>query len=275
MVTNHLVSQNGIVGQSDIFTGVLGESNSWFGVSGESDSYIGVSGRSVSHVGVSARSDDSYGLTARSDNFHAAYFRGDKEGGFADIVLLASGDNATGDNGVIMSDPSRDGSDLFMVANDAVVARIDNNKNGQGNFFVWDGEGTNLFQVNIDGDVLVKGSTVHGSDRNRKEQITDISYPKILQSIKEMPIYAWQYKGQDRRHIGPMAQDFHHAFNLGDDDKSIAAIDSDGVALAAIKAQQSIIEKQQAQIDLLKEELDDLKRVITSKPHNKKVKDTN
>ncbi len=46
-----------------------------------------------------------------------------------------------------------------------------------------------------------------------------------------------------------MAQDFFKAFKLGDDDKSIAAIDSDGVALAAVKAQQDIIEQQRAELD--------------------------
>ena len=80
-----------------------------------------------------------------------------------------------------------------------------------------------------------------------------------------MPIYEWQYRGEARRHIGPMAQDFHKAFNLGDDDKTIATIDADGVALAAIKAQQEIIEKQQTQIDDLRQELDDFKIMMGSK----------
>ena len=37
------------------------------------------------------------------------------------------------------------------------------------------------------------------------------------------------------RHIGPMAQDFYGAFNVGMDDKHIATTDEDGVALAAIQ----------------------------------------
>ena len=37
------------------------------------------------------------------------------------------------------------------------------------------------------------------------------------------------------RHMGPMAQDFYAAFGLGTDDKHIATIDADGVALAAIQ----------------------------------------
>lgn len=98
-------------------------------------------------------------------------------------------------------------------------------------------------------------SLVHSSDRNRKEKIESIKYNQLLEAVKEMPVYEWQFKKDDRRHIGPMAQDFHEAFGLGNDDKVIAALDADGVALAAIKAQQEIIEKQQSQIDDLSAKL--------------------
>lgn len=36
-------------------------------------------------------------------------------------------------------------------------------------------------------------------------------------------------------HLGPMAQDFHAAFNVGMDDKHMATVDEEGVALAAIQ----------------------------------------
>lgn len=45
-----------------------------------------------------------------------------------------------------------------------------------------------------------------------------------------------QSEGTAVRHIGPMAQDFQHAFAVGADDKHIAVLDADGVALAAIQA---------------------------------------
>ena len=154
-----------------------------------------------------------------------------------------------------MSDPDVTGSNLFVAANHAVVAKIDKNKNGEGSFLVQDGLGCVLFQVDINGNVKVNNSTVHGSDRNRKEQINTVSYDSILNAIIEMPIYEWQYKKEDRRHIGPMAQDFHKAFSLGDDDKSIAAIDADGVALAAVKAQQVMIEKQAEQLKIQSEQI--------------------
>ena len=84
------------------------------------------------------------------------------------------------------------------------------------------------------------------------------SVDELLESLKELPIYEWQYKGKDRRHIGPMAQDFHAAFGLGDDDKTIATIDADGIALAAIQAQQELIEAQSAKIDQQAEIIENL-----------------
>ncbi len=56
-------------------------------------------------------------------------------------------------------------------------------------------------------------------------------------SPRQQPLYTWNAKGTDPavKHPGPMAQDFYAAFGLGDSDISIATIDLDGVALAAIR----------------------------------------
>jgi hypothetical protein len=59
----------------------------------------------------------------------------------------------------------------------------------------------------------------------------------VLEKVQSLPITEWQYKVDSRgqRHLGPMAQDFHAAFGLnGADDKHIATVDEEGVALAAI-----------------------------------------
>ena len=54
-----------------------------------------------------------------------------------------------------------------------------------------------------------------------------------------MSIATWNWKSQDAsiRHMGPMAQDFHAAFGLGETDKGISTMDADGVALAAAAIQ--------------------------------------
>ena len=67
-----------------------------------------------------------------------------------------------------------------------------------------------------------------------------------------MPITSWAYKTDNTtRHIGPMAQDFHKAFGLGGSDKSIATVDADGVALAAIQGLHQMMKDKDAKIGTL------------------------
>jgi hypothetical protein len=82
------------------------------------------------------------------------------------------------------------------------------------------------------------GSWSSLSDRDAKENFAPVDTREILRGVVEMPITTWNYKTQDPsiRHIGAMAQDFHSAFGIGEDDKHISTIDPDGVALAAIRA---------------------------------------
>ena len=86
------------------------------------------------------------------------------------------------------------------------------------------------------GDVTINGTLTQGSDRNRKENIKSISQAEILSKVADLDIAQWNYIDDDATHIGPMAQDFYSAFGLGDTDKGIASIDSDGIALVAIQA---------------------------------------
>ena len=57
---------------------------------------------------------------------------------------------------------------------------------------------------------------------------------------------SWNYKaqGRDIRHFGPMAQDFHAAFGLGESDRTITTVDADGVALAAIQGLNAKLEEE-------------------------------
>jgi hypothetical protein len=76
------------------------------------------------------------------------------------------------------------------------------------------------------------------SDRNAKENFLPVDGKEILRRLSLIPITTWNYKSENKliRHIGPMAQDFYAAFELGRDNKRICTIDPDGVALAAIQA---------------------------------------
>jgi hypothetical protein len=76
------------------------------------------------------------------------------------------------------------------------------------------------------------------SDRNAKEAFRDLDLDDVLARIAGLPMQEWQYRDQPGavRHIGPVAQDFHEAFGLGESTLRINMIDADGVALAGVKA---------------------------------------
>ena len=98
------------------------------------------------------------------------------------------------------------------------------------------------------------------SDRNLKENFRPVSPRDVLDKMANIPISRWNFKGDSATpHIGPMAQDFHAAFGLGTDERHIATVDADGVALAAIqglnqKLEEKLKEKD-GEIELLKERL--------------------
>jgi len=73
------------------------------------------------------------------------------------------------------------------------------------------------------------------SDRALKENLVLAEPQQTLQQLAQVPVYYWNAKGGGARHIGPMAQDFAAAFAVGENNTSLATIDLDGVALAAIQ----------------------------------------
>ena len=105
------------------------------------------------------------------------------------------------------------------------------------------------------------------SDRNAKQEFEKVEPREVLEKVAELPISRWSFK-QDpaTRHLGPMAQDFHAAFGVGPDDKHIATVDADGVALAAIQGLNQKLTEELKRRDLenaeLKRELMELKNVV-------------
>jgi Chaperone of endosialidase len=102
------------------------------------------------------------------------------------------------------------------------------------------------------------------SDRNLKEAIAAISPRDVLSKVAQMAVTTWQFKGNERRYMGPMAQDFRAAFGLGDDDKSISTTDASGVALAAIQGLNQMVQEKEAEIAALRKAHDELKRKMAA-----------
>ena len=125
------------------------------------------------------------------------------------------------------------------------------------------GSGEVEFQLDNNGDLEIAGALTENSDVNAKRDIEDIQHQAILAKVVQLPIKKWSYRdAPDVRHIGPMAQDFYQAFQLGHTEKGISTLDSSGVALAAIQAlklENNVLSKKVAEIDTLKSENEQLR----------------
>jgi Chaperone of endosialidase len=108
--------------------------------------------------------------------------------------------------------------------------------------FVARASGGVIFYSSIDESTGVtlppgSGSWSSLSDRSVKTGIARLDDAAVLRRVAALPVTEWSYRaeGLGIRHLGPMAQDFHALFGVGEDARHIATIDEAGVALAAIK----------------------------------------
>ena len=113
---------------------------------------------------------------------------------------------------------------------------------------------SDAFVVFKNGNAMLKGTLTQGSDRNRKTDLALSDTRSILALVGELPLYTWKYRGEDVTHLGPMAQDFFAAFQLGGTDTGIASVDADGVALAAIQELKKQLDAKGAEIARLQEQ---------------------
>ncbi len=124
--------------------------------------------------------------------------------------------------------------------------------------------------MSLDGNGLFVNNTfVSLSDRRAKAGFTPIDPRDVLEKVAALPITRWHYTNAPATtHLGPVAQDFHAAFGLGLDDKSIATVDADGVALAAIQGLNrkltDEVQRQDREIKGLQRSLSELRSLVES-----------
>jgi len=141
---------------------------------------------------------------------------------------------------------------------------------GSANVMNWFYSGTsqNLMSLATNGTLTTVGPVNPPSDRNVKQDFAAVDAMAVLEKVAALPIQSWAYKNSpETRHIGPVAQDFHAAFQFnGDDDKHISTVDADGVALAAIQGLNAKVEsgKQKAEMRManLEAENSELKQAV-------------
>ena len=171
-------------------------------------------------------------------------------GGYASVVGGGQYNTATGSRATIPGGEANTASGNWSLAAGAGAEAIHNRA------FVWSSGGTtastntNSFTVratggarfitatNLVGAILESGATAWAvlSDSNAKTSVEAVEPREILAKLAALPVTSWSYKHDpQRRYIGPMAQDFHAAFGLGNNDTTITTLDTDGVTLAAIQ----------------------------------------
>ena len=104
------------------------------------------------------------------------------------------------------------------------------------------------------------------SDRAAKENFAVVDTMDVLERLVAVPVSDWNYRTQDAsiRHIGPMAQDLHATFGVGESERMINAVDAQGIAFAAIQGLnaklEAKLEERDAEIRALRAEVGELPR---------------
>lgn len=114
------------------------------------------------------------------------------------------------------------------------------------------------------GNMTIRGNLTELSSRQEKHNIEKVDAQAILSKVAALPIAHWTYNHdtEGTRHLGPMAEDFHFTFGLGNDSSGISSLDTGGVALAAIQGLNELVHEKDAEIEALRAELEDLRKMV-------------
>ncbi len=221
----------GVFGATDSGTGVYGFSNSGDGVQGLSTSSVGVQGASTSNFGVQGTSDSSIGVQGTSNSNAGVYGKST-----SNVGVYGASDSFYGVYGTSSGNNAVYGQTLGPNTNIAALAST--SAVGYAAYFEA-GNATCTFHAGTTGWAC-------SSDKNLKNNFKTVNTTQVLEAVAKMPVTTWTMKGSAMRQMGPTAQDFHAAFNLGTSDKSINNTDAQGVALAAIKGLNTKLETENA-----------------------------
>ncbi|MBK7146026.1 MAG: hypothetical protein IPH76_12795 [Xanthomonadales bacterium] len=112
------------------------------------------------------------------------------------------------------------------------------------------------------------GVWTDSSSRTLKTGFAAIDADQVLDRVLALPIAEWSYRAApDVRHLGPVAEDFHTAFGLGEGATHIASLDTGGVALAAIQGLNAKVEAKDSEIEALRGEIAALRALVEARLH--------
>lgn len=221
------------------------------GVGNTASAVLATVGGGQSNTAEGDRATIGGGLNNTASGLRATVPGGEDNLADGDYSFAAGTGARANHQGSILFADSNTGFDFNSVANDEFAARA---TGGVRLVTAIDGSGNPTAGVRL---ASGGSSWLTLSDRNAKTHFAAVDGREILQRLSTLSIETWSYKtqGADIRHIGPMAQEFHAAFGVGEDERHINTVDADGVALAAIQGLNSIVEEQRAEITRLKKQV--------------------
>ena len=158
----------------------------------------------------------------------------------------------------------------FIWSDGSAQASADTFRNTANNEFAARATGGFRFRTNLGGTTgcnLPAGSGVFNctSSRAMKENFLAVNGADVLSRLKGIDISSWNYisEGRSVRHVGPMAEDFFNAFQLGIGNTSIGLQDLTGVSLAAIKEldqRTNDLRQKTAEVEQLRDEVNQLRQ---------------
>lgn len=158
-----------------------------------------------------------------------------------DLVLKARALSGDADADLRMVTRNNKSALIFLRDLDgAITVQLPNLTAGTDRLVVGGGAGGNATLSN-------GGTWTNASSRAFKTGFAAIDPLDVLNRVANLPISRWVYTGSEEgTHMGPMAEDFKAAFDLAGNGKSIATVDADGVALAAIQGLNQKLESENA-----------------------------
>jgi trimeric autotransporter adhesin len=101
------------------------------------------------------------------------------------------------------------------------------------------------------------------SSRTLKENYLSVDGEDILYRVRNTPVTTWSMIGHtDVRHLGPVAEDFYHAFGLGIGETTIGLGDIDGVNFAGVKALEARTTQLLAELEASRAEVVELRERV-------------
>ena len=225
--TIHSFSQSIFQGDYAYINGVInsevyGDGNAMMGVSdsmisGDESTFLDV--HSFVQVG-----DNNYVFFADSGSVHGQNNR-----------LIGSNNIVRGDSNVVFGNGSTIESNGAIVFNASSVDGVNVDIDDQVVFNAPNGVHISTGPMIVSATESAGGWTMV-SDRNLKTSFHQVDQKEIFDRLMGLKIHRWEYIfNEGIQHIGPMAQDFGHKFDVGEDDRFITTSDSDGVAFSAIQ----------------------------------------